>query len=107
MDFEEVALVVGMIGPVILTAIAFFSRKRAYATWAKVAYIIASLAGLVWGILGFTLSHRLHVTRQTYLLLLAQKYMCAGLVLGLVISVLMARPYKKRSIPDSEAQISS
>jgi hypothetical protein len=49
-DYEEIALLIA--GIMILTAIVFFSRKHLYAAWTKVAYIIASLAGLVWGFSG-------------------------------------------------------
>jgi hypothetical protein len=91
-----------MVGPLILTCGAFFSRKRAYATWAKVAYIIASIAGLVWGIVGFVVWPSVHVTRQTYSLLFALKNMCGGILIGFLLSVLIARPYQKRVPADFE-----
>ena len=47
----------------------FFSRKCIYAKWAKTAYVIASLAGLVWGILGFIVWRPVHVSPQMWFFL--------------------------------------
>ena len=85
-----------------LLAYSFLSRKRAYSDWAKLAYALASLAGLAWGTIGFVVLHPLHVTRYTYSLLLAIKHMSAGVAIGLMLSVLIARPYQKRTVVDPQ-----
>ena len=95
-------MVAGMVGPIILTCGAFFSKKRIYAKWAKTAYVIASLAGLVWGILGFIVWHPVHVSPQMWVFLLQIKQMSGGIVIGFVLSVLIARPYEKRMSANSE-----
>jgi len=81
---------------------AFFSRKRRYAEWAKAVYVTACLVELVWGILGFIVWPPVDVTRQTYALLLSLKNMCAGFLIGSLLSVLIARPYGKRTSANSD-----
>jgi hypothetical protein len=92
----------GLVGPIILACGAFFSRKRIYAEWAKTVYIIAIPAGFVWGILGFIVWRPVHVSPEMWIFLLHIKDCCGGIVAGLVISVLMARPYEERVSADSE-----
>ena len=102
MDPLEVALLVaGMVGPIILVVGVFFSRKRRYANWAKAVFVTACLVGLLWGILGFIVWPPVHVTRQTYALLLSLKNMCAGFLIGSLLSVIVARPYEKRTSANS------
>ena len=97
-DYTEYGLlIVGGLAPFILVAVSFFSRKRVYATWAKVTYILASLTGTAWALLGFMLWPPLPGTRNTHFLLLAIKQMCAGLAIGFMVSVLIARPYAKKN----------
>jgi|SRR5579884_1477515 hypothetical protein len=98
MDYEEaILLAIGAIGPVVLAVKAFRDRKRLYATWAKVAYVLACIAGFGWGILGLILWPPFQLARQGYFFpLLALKYMFGGMVIGFLISVLIARPYERR-----------
>jgi uncharacterized membrane protein YGL010W len=98
MDYPEaVLLATGSIGPIVLTARALLDRKRVYATWAKVAYVLASLAGLAWATLGVILWPPFRMADHPYFsLLLALKDICAGIVIGLLVSIVMARPYEKR-----------
>jgi hypothetical protein len=101
-DPLEVALLVaGMVGPIILALGVFFSRKHRWATWAKTVFVTACLVGLLWGILGFIVWPPVHVTRQTYALLLSLKNMCAGFLIGSLLSVIIARPYEKRASANS------
>jgi hypothetical protein len=80
----------------VLAVRAFFHRKRVYATWAKLAYVLASLAGLGWGVLGFILWPSFRLARHAYFFpLRALRYLLAGMVIGFLISVLIARPYEK------------
>ena len=103
MDYQTLVLsVAGMGGPIILVCGAFFSRNRIYAKWAKTAYIIAIFAGLVWGILGFIVWRPVHVSPQTWIFLLHIKDWSGGIATGLVLSVLIARPYEERMSADSE-----
>jgi hypothetical protein len=53
-DPREIALLlIGGLGPMCLFIGALTSRKCVWAAWAKLAYLLASLAGLAWGIIGF------------------------------------------------------
>jgi hypothetical protein len=70
----------------------FFSRKRIYAKWAKTAHVIASLAGLVWGILGFTVWRPVHVSPQMWFFLPHIKDWSGGILTGFLLSILTARP---------------
>ena len=90
-----------MVGPIILACGVFFSRKRRYANWAKTVYVVACLVGLLSGILGFIVWPPVLVTRQTYALLLSLKNMCAGFLIGSLLSVLIARPYEKHASTSS------
>ena len=102
MDHQEVALLVtGMVGPIVLACGVFFSRKRRYANWAKLVFLIACLVALVWGILGFIVWPPVHVTRQTYAFLVSLKNMCAGFLIGSLLTVIIARPYEKCTSVDS------
>jgi hypothetical protein len=94
---EAILLAIGSIGPVVLAARAFLDRKRVYATWAKLAYLLACVAGFGWGILGLILWPPFQLARHSYFFpLLALKHMFAGMIIGFLISVLIARPYEKR-----------
>lgn len=107
-DPQELALlVVGGIGPMFLLAHSLLSRKRAYAGWAKLAYALASLAGLAWGTIGFVVLNPFHVTRNTYSLLLAIKYISAGIAIGFMLSVLIARPYRRRTAINPQADVTT
>jgi hypothetical protein len=98
MDYQEaVLLAIGTIGPVVLAGNAFLNRKRRYATWAKLAYVLACVAGFGWGILGVILWPPFHLARHSYFFaLFALKYVFAGMIIGLLISVLIAQPYERR-----------
>jgi len=90
-----------MVGPIILVCGVFFSRKRRYANWAKLVFLIAYPVALVWGILGFIVWPPVHATRQTYALLVSLKNMCAGFLIGSLLTVIIARPYEKGTSADS------
>jgi hypothetical protein len=86
--------------PAIFAGHVFFNPARAYALWAKAASSIAALAGIAWGVLGYAVDHDWYSSKYAYFELLALKHQCAGLVLGFVLSISMARPYKKISSDD-------
>ena len=81
--------------PTILAARLFLDPTRSYALWAKIASVIAALAGLGWGAFGYAASHQLYSSRYGYFLFLALKHMCGGLAIGFVMTVAMARPYER------------
>ena len=71
------------------------SRRRVYEVWAKVASILLCAIGLGWTGLAFTL---IRMGDAEYgpigVLLTHARILLAGVALGLIIAVLIARPYK-------------
>ena len=95
-DPVEIALLlIGGIGPILLLVNSLFARKSVYAAWAKFACALASLAGLAWLIIGFVVLEPQRLTPHTFSLLLAFKYLCAGMIIGFTLSVIIARPCHK------------
>jgi len=96
---EVFILAVGTIFSVFFAASVLFHTRRAYSSWAKLASVFACLAGLTWGALGFFLMQPRNpeITRHTYSVLLAFEHICGGLCLGFILSILLARPYQKKS----------
>jgi len=92
---EIALLLIGGIGPILLLVRSLFARKRAYATWAKFAYALASVTGLIWLIVGFIVLEPRRLTPHSFSFLLALKYLCGGLTIGFALSVIMAGPCKK------------
>jgi Na+/H+ antiporter NhaA len=75
----------------------FLHRNRVYTIWAKIASILALLAGSGWGILGVVLmdwrSH--HLTRHSYYTFVGLQGLLGGIAVGFTLSILIARPYVK------------
>jgi hypothetical protein len=95
-DPVEIALLlVGGIGPIFLLIRLLVARKCVYATWAKFAYVLASVAGLAWLIIGFVILEPQRLTPHSFSLMLAVKYLCAGMIIGFTPSVIIARPCRK------------
>jgi hypothetical protein len=92
--------------PAIFAGHVFFNPARAYAPWAKAASSIAALVGIAWGVFGYAVDHHWYSTKYVYFELLALKHLCAGLALGFVLSISMARPYKKISSDDARRNAS-
>lgn len=82
----------------VLVGLLFLDRNRVYATWARIASIIAFIASSGWGTLGIVLMdwRSYHLTRESYFTLLGIKGMLGGIAIGFSLSILMARPYAKK-----------
>ena len=83
-----------------LVALAFFHRNRVYVVWAKIASILAFIAGFGWGALGFLLMYwrSYYLSRDSYYTLVGLKGILGGIAIGFIFSILIARPYSKRHI---------
>ncbi|PYJ69989.1 MAG: hypothetical protein DME76_07090 [Verrucomicrobia bacterium] len=94
---EVIRSAVGVILPIGFVALIFFARARVYASWAKVASIIVCVAGLGGEISDFLLLRwrTIHLTPQAYYLLVGVRGALVGLAIGLAVSILLARPYRK------------
>ena len=74
----------------------FWSRRRVFEPWAKVASIVICCFGLGWTALAFSLL-RGHdaMSTATEVLLTRARILLGGVCLGLILGVLLARPYRK------------
>ena len=70
-----------------------FSRVR----WARIAGIVGAASGIASASFGLVASRAkaLHFTREMYLLLHASKHTFNGIFLGIVICVLLSKPWTK------------
>ena len=100
---EIALLLIGGIGPIFLLVRSVLARKCVYAAWAKFAYALASIAGLAWLIIGFVVLEPQRLTPHSFSLLLAFKYLCAGMIIGFTVSVIIVRPYHKRPTTQLQA----
>jgi hypothetical protein len=95
---DLILLVLGPTCSLVLVGLLFFHRNRIYATWAKLASILALIAGSGWGALGLVLMdwRSYHLTRHSYYTFVGLKGMLGGIAIGFTFSILIARPYTKR-----------
>jgi len=90
-----ISLLVGIVFSIILPIGVWFDRKRSFATWAKIISIIACMAGLGWGFIGLALLHS-SVSDLDYSRHEGIKGVLGGICIGLVLSLLISKPYVKR-----------
>lgn len=106
-DDHLLLLAAGMSLSVVCAALVLFHTGRIYSTWARLAAVLACIFGLSWGSLGIVLMHwqSFHITRHTYFVLLAAKHIFAGISLGILFSILLARPYQKKDRETSHPRV--
>jgi len=74
------------------------SRRLVFEAWAKFASVLICAFGLIWAGLAFSLLRLGEaVYGPTGVLLTHARIFLGGLCLGLVLAVLIARPYKRMS----------
>jgi|tagenome__1003787_1003787.scaffolds.fasta_scaffold20834806_2 hypothetical protein len=97
-----VTLAVGPVFTLVFAALIWFHRRRHYATWAKVLSIVACVAGVGWYALGTMVAEwkTYHLSRDAYFTLVGFKGIFGGIVIGIITSILAARPYSK---PDARS----
>jgi hypothetical protein len=93
-------LVAALIGPGIPVAFAIFiwlRREFRGVRWARIAGIVGAASGIASASLGLVASraNALQLTRDAYLLLLACKHTLDGIFVGIVICVLLSKPWTK------------
>jgi len=99
--FNLISLLVGMFLSIVLPTLVFFNRSRVYAAWAKITSVIVCMVGLGWGFLGLMLSHS-EISGKDYSRLDGIKGMLGGICIGLVLGIMIARPYQKVVFDKSE-----
>jgi hypothetical protein len=97
-QFDFILITIGAVLPTVFAFCVFLSPERSYVRWAKVASIAASTAGVVWGVFDwlFLRSHSVHLSYAVRGRLTGLTGIIAGVALGIMISIYIARPYKKR-----------
>ena len=89
----QMPLLVGTIFSIALPVVVWFDRKRIFVAWARITSIIACIAGLGWAFLGWLISIS---TMDDYSRIEGIKGLFGGICIGLVLSIMIARPYVKR-----------
>ncbi len=93
-----VLIVIGAILPSVFALYVFLSHERAYAYWAKLVSLLTSVGGLIWGVLDwiFVRSQIMYLSSVVRGRLTGLTGIVGGVVLGALITILIARPYTKR-----------
>jgi hypothetical protein len=91
---DIIFLSVAVVGSIAFSIETFVSRRRIYDTWAKIASVFVCIFGLSWAVTGFLLPH-FAVSSSTHTVLIMMQSFCCGVSCGLLLSIVIARPYKK------------
>jgi hypothetical protein len=83
--------------PVAFAVFIWFRRELRCLPWARTAAVVAAASGIGAASLSFIASRAdaLDLTRHMYLLLLASKHTLNGVFAGIVICVLLSKPWTK------------
>ena len=92
-----ISLLVGVTLSIVFPILVCFHRKRVFATWAKIASIVACISGLGWAFFSWELTY-CFISDLSYDFYRAYdvKGLLGGICIGLVFSVLISKPYVKR-----------
>ena len=91
------------VGCIALPFSVFCSRRRIFETWAKAVSILLCVFGLGWSVLAFGLVHyEASVSDPLKVVLSRVRTLLGGIYIGLVLGMLIARPYKR--VPKDESQ---
>ena len=97
MDIPDIIFVsVAVIGSIVLSVGTFVSRRRIYDTWAKVASILLCIFGVSWALIGIRLAHlEASTSGSAHIVLIMMRSFCCGVSVGLLLCIIIAKPYKK------------
>jgi hypothetical protein len=103
--FHLALLIIGVVFGTIFGAIPLLDRRHSYARWAQIASPIVSVAALTWGTFGIILYHsHVSLSAHSFAVLRDIKAFCAGISLGIIVAVLLARPRQKISTNYKQCQ---
>src|SRR5438105_15445709 len=90
--------------PFIVVGYAFFSRRQNHARWAKIMSLVALVPGIAGPTIQWLIMHwrSYGLSRGAYDQLVGWRGVSAGLVLGIYITIAVARPYTKRRASSAE-----
>ena len=89
--------VAGTVLPIFVAIHALLSRKRVYAMWTKITWIIAIPIGLSWGALGWILVHpgSYQLGPSMHHRLAEIQWFLWGVICGFLIIFAIAKPYRE------------
>jgi hypothetical protein len=95
MYFLHLDYSVAVIGSIYFAISTFFSRRRVYQAWAKVAALLVCIFGVIWGVTGLILIHwTSSISSHTQFILNSVRNPLGGVCIGLLICLIIAKPYK-------------
>ncbi|MGH7953774.1 MAG: hypothetical protein ACREFE_17895 [Limisphaerales bacterium] len=90
---------VAIAGSIVLPSIAFFSRREVYERWAKIVCILVCIFVVVWGSSGLIMLHWRHtLSSNTFDYIHTARCQLGGVIVGLLLSMVIARPWKKITV---------
>ena len=97
---DLISLALGPTCSLALVIMIFFHRNRVYDAWAKIASLLALVAGFGFAALGFILLgwRSYHLDRDSYYTFVGLKGFLGGIAVGFILSILIARPYSRRHV---------
>jgi hypothetical protein len=82
----------------------WLDRRRAFAPWAKIAALIGCVAGIGWDVITL-LQPPLSVKRYPFLVAVSVKQLLNGIFIGIIISIVLARPYRRSDEKHQDSDI--
>ena len=96
MHFIYCDYLVAIIGSISMPITTFFSRRRIYETWAKVASLLICIFGVSWGVTGFIRIHyESSISSNTDFIFHSVRSSLVGACIGLLLCLIIVKPYKK------------
>ena|SRR6059058_5788597 len=94
---DIILLVAGVLAPAALALHVFFGRGCVYPGWAKSTVVIVCLVTVIWVCLDWVAvnSESFHLSREVYVSLVVIRASLVGICLGIVLSIVLARPHKR------------
>ena len=85
---------------IFLSLIPLTGQYRSSSLWVRAVTLILAINSLIWSALGFTLIfYSAHLTAHARSSLLQCKWLCTGIALGLLISLLLSPEFRQLAAP--------
>lgn len=107
-DYDVINLffsAMGVLFPVAFAVYVLLHRSRVYAAWARSAAMIMCLVALAAGTLNWPVLQwrNFHLTREAYDKLIGVRDLFGGICVGIIFSIWLARPYRKKAEVNSDS----
>ena len=105
-DLRLIILVLAAVGCIAAPISVICSRRRVFEAWAKLASILLCLFGLGWTGLAFSLIRMGDAAYgPTGVTLTNARIFVGGVCLGLILALLLARPYRRVTSEKPQARV--